>query len=123
MPGVCCVRMAGQHEWQDCCFLHVERNKIRWQNIDMCEALKNFICLNYNGPPVVKDYFDEQKLRMENARLKEDLSHVTGLTSKSLDHPFMPMPLGMPQMYVSSLDLSIVGLSMHVQHQPLCAVA
>ncbi|KAE8770655.1 homeobox-leucine zipper protein ROC8-like [Hordeum vulgare] len=89
----------------------------------MCEALKNFICLNYKGPPVVKDYFDEQKLRMENARLKEDLSRVTGLTSKSLDHPFMPMPLGMPQMSVSSLDLSIVGLSMHVHHQPLCAAA
>ncbi|KAI4995432.1 hypothetical protein ZWY2020_035335 [Hordeum vulgare] len=88
----------------------------------MCETLKNVICLNYDGPPAVEDYFDEQKLRMENARLMEELNHITGLTSKSPGLPFMHMPLGKARMFVSLLDLSIGGLSMGVHHQPLCDV-
>jgi hypothetical protein len=40
----------------------------------MREALRSVICPTCGGPPVADDYFDEQKLRMENARLKEEAS-------------------------------------------------
>ena len=40
----------------------------------MREALRTVICPTCGGPPVADDYFDEQKLRMENARLKEEAS-------------------------------------------------
>jgi hypothetical protein len=40
----------------------------------MREALKNIICPHCGAQPVSEDsYFDEQKLRLENARLKEEV--------------------------------------------------
>jgi homeobox-leucine zipper protein len=73
-----CVRLCelqAQHERADNCFLRAENDKIRCENITMREALKNVICPSCGGPPVAEDFFDEQKLRMENARLKEEVNH------------------------------------------------
>jgi hypothetical protein len=40
----------------------------------MREALKNVICSTCGGPPINVDCdFDEQKLRIENAQLKEEV--------------------------------------------------
>jgi hypothetical protein len=69
------VLLQAQHERQDNCFLRAENDKIRCENIAMQEALRNVICPTCGGPPVADDHFDEQKLRMENARLKEEASH------------------------------------------------
>jgi hypothetical protein len=76
MLGVDCLAglAQAQHERQDNCFLRAENDKIRCENITMREALRNVICPTCGGPPVADDYFDEQKLRMENARLKEEAS-------------------------------------------------
>ncbi|KAI4976310.1 hypothetical protein ZWY2020_049917 [Hordeum vulgare] len=112
------TQMKAQHERQDNCFLRVENDKIRCENIAMREALKNVICPTCGGPPVAEDYFDEQKLRMENARLKQELDRVAGLTAKYLGRPFTQMPQGTPQMPVSSLDLSMGGVPMGGHHQP-----
>ena len=68
--------LQAQHERQDNCFLRAENDKIRCENIAMREALRTVICHTCGGPPVTDDYFDEQKLRMENARLKEEASHL-----------------------------------------------
>ena len=75
-----------QHERQDNCFLRAENDKIRCENIAMREALRTVICPTCGGPPVADDYFDEQKLRMENARLKEEASiiHPTLLAFSSV---------------------------------------
>ncbi|TVU17346.1 hypothetical protein EJB05_33371, partial [Eragrostis curvula] len=98
-----------QHERQDNCFLRAENDKIRCENITIKEALKNIICPNCGGPPIGEDFFDEQKkLRMENARLKEELDRVSSITSKYLGRPFTQMP-PVPSMSVSSLDLSVGG--------------
>ncbi|TVU04306.1 hypothetical protein EJB05_50122 [Eragrostis curvula] len=100
------TQMKAQHERQDNCFLRAENDKIRCENITMKEALKNIVCPNCGGPPIGEDFFDEQKLRMENARLKEELDRVSSITSKYLGRPFTQMP-PMPSMSVSgSLDLS-----------------
>jgi hypothetical protein len=69
----CWCSIQAQHERADNCFLRAENDKIRCENITMREALKNVICPNCGGPPVAEDFFDEQKLRMENARLKEEV--------------------------------------------------
>ncbi|KAJ1258517.1 hypothetical protein BS78_10G081400 [Paspalum vaginatum] len=100
------TQMKAQHERADNCFLRAENDKIRCENITMREALKNVICPNCGGPPVAEDFFDEQKLRMENARLKEELDRVSSLTSKYLGRPFTQMP-PVTTMSVSSLDLSV----------------
>ena len=67
--------MQAQHERADNCFLRAENDKIRCENIAMREALKNVICPTCGGPhSATDDYFDEHKLRMENAHLKEEAS-------------------------------------------------
>ncbi|XP_040380704.1 homeobox-leucine zipper protein ROC8 [Oryza brachyantha] len=104
------TQMKAQHERADNCFLRAENDKIRCENIAIREALKNVICPTCGGPPVGEDYFDEQKLRMENARLKEELDRVSNLTSKYLGRPFTQLPPATP-MSVSSLDLSVGGMS------------
>lgn len=66
-----------QHERADNCALRSENDKIRCQNIAMREALKNVVCPSCGVPPMGEDsYFDEQKLRMENAQLKEEVSFI-----------------------------------------------
>ncbi|RLN08863.1 homeobox-leucine zipper protein ROC8-like [Panicum miliaceum] len=104
------TQMKAQHERQDNCFLRAENDKIRCENIAMREALRNVICPTCGGPPVADDYFDEQKLRMENARLKEELDRVSSLTSKYLGRPFTQLPPVQPLSMSSSLDLSVGGL-------------
>ncbi|KAI4972730.1 hypothetical protein ZWY2020_003655 [Hordeum vulgare] len=54
---------------------------------------------------------------MKNARLKQELDRVAGLTAKYLGRPFTHMPQGTPQMSVSSLDLSMGGVPMGGHHQ------
>jgi hypothetical protein len=67
-----------QHERADNCALRAENDKIRCENIAIREALRNVICPSCGGPPVNEDsYFDEQKLRMENAQLKEEVTLAT----------------------------------------------
>ncbi|KAK3155410.1 hypothetical protein QOZ80_2BG0202960 [Eleusine coracana subsp. coracana] len=104
------TQMKAQHERADNCFLRAENDKIRCENIAMREALRNVICPTCGGPPVADDYFDEQKLRMENARLKEELDRVSSLTSKYLGRPMTQLPPVQP-LSMSSLDLSMGGLS------------
>ncbi|KAJ3700297.1 hypothetical protein LUZ61_004002 [Rhynchospora tenuis] len=104
------TQMKAQHERADNCFLRAENDKIRCENIAMREALKNVMCPNCGAPPISEDsYFDEQKLRMENARLKEELDRVSGLTSKYLGRPITQLPSIQP-LSISSLDLSVGGL-------------
>ncbi|AQK75299.1 Homeobox-leucine zipper protein ROC8-like [Zea mays] len=103
------TQMKAQHERQDNCFLRAENDKIRCENIAMQEALRNVICPTCGGPPVADDHFDEQKLRMENARLKEELDRVSSLTSKYLGRPITQLPSAQA-LSMSSLDLSVGGL-------------
>ncbi|AQK56288.1 Homeodomain leucine zipper family IV protein [Zea mays] len=104
------TQMKAQHERQDNCFLRAENDKIRCENIAMREALRSVICPTCGGPPVADDYFDEQKLRMENARLKEELDRVSSLTSKYLGRPITQLPPAQAALSMSSLDLSVGGL-------------
>ncbi|PNT69551.1 hypothetical protein BRADI_3g57567v3 [Brachypodium distachyon] len=102
------TQMKAQHERADNCFLRAENDKIRCENIAMREALKNVICPTCGGPHTNDDYFDEHKLRMENAHLKEELDRVSSLTSKYLGRPITQLPSSMQQsLSMSSLDLSM----------------
>ncbi|URD86588.1 Homeobox-leucine zipper protein [Musa troglodytarum] len=99
----------GQQERADNCLLRADNDKIRCENIAMREALKNVICPSCGGPPPDDDsYFDEQKLRMDNTRLKEELDRVSGLASKYLGRPLTQLPPVQP-VSISSLDLSAGG--------------
>ncbi|KAM0927268.1 hypothetical protein ACQ4PT_002988 [Festuca glaucescens] len=105
------TQMKAQHERADNCFLRAENDKIRCENIAMREALKNVICPTCGGPHSgADDYFDEHKLRMENAHLKEELDRVSSLTSKYLGRPITQLPSMHQPLSMSSLELSVGGL-------------
>ncbi|OVA03238.1 Homeobox domain [Macleaya cordata] len=99
------TQMKTQHERADNMALRSENDKIRCENIAIREALKHVICPSCGGPPVEDSYFDEQKLRMENARLKEELDRVSSLAAKYIGRPISRLPSIQP--LTSSLDLSV----------------
>ncbi|KAK9278927.1 hypothetical protein L1049_028508 [Liquidambar formosana] len=101
------TQMKAQHERADNCSLRAENDKFRCENIAMREALKNVICPSCGGPPIGEDsYFDEQKLRMENAQLKEELDRVSSIAAKYIGRPISQLPPVQP-IHISSLDLSM----------------
>ncbi|PIN04592.1 hypothetical protein CDL12_22872 [Handroanthus impetiginosus] len=101
------TQLKAQHERQDNCALRAENDKIRCENIAIREALKNVICPSCGGPPVSEDsYFDEQKLRIENAHLKEELDRVSSIAAKYIGRPIAQLPPVQP-IHLSSLDLSM----------------
>ncbi|CAA0820961.1 Homeobox-leucine zipper protein HDG11 [Striga hermonthica] len=103
------TQMKAQHERADNCALRAENDKIRCENIAIREALKNVICPSCGGPPLSEDpYFDEQKLRMENAHLKDELDRVSSVAAKYIGRPISQLPPVQP-IHVSSLDLSMAG--------------
>ncbi|KAG8388503.1 hypothetical protein BUALT_Bualt02G0132400 [Buddleja alternifolia] len=103
------TQMKSQHERADNCALRAENDKIRCENIAIREALKNVICPSCGGPPVSEDsYFDEQKLRIENAQLKEELDRVSSVAAKYIGRPISQLPPMQP-IHVSSLDLSMAS--------------
>ena len=66
--------LKAQHERADNCALKEENDRIRCENIAIREAIKHAICLNCGDAPLHEDsYFDEQKLRIENAHLREEV--------------------------------------------------
>ncbi|KAL1568349.1 Homeobox-leucine zipper protein hdg11 [Salvia divinorum] len=107
------TQMKAQHERSDNCTLRADNDRIRCENIAMREALRNIICPSCGGPPVTEDsYFDEQKLRMENAQLKEELDRVSSIAAKYIGRPISQLPPLQP-VHVSSLDLSMGSFGGH----------
>ncbi|KAF7822028.1 homeobox-leucine zipper protein HDG11-like [Senna tora] len=101
------TQMKAQHERADNCSLRAENDKIRCENIAIREALKNVICPSCGGPPINHDsYFDDQKLRLENAQLKEELDRVSSIAAKYIGRPISQLPPVQP-IHISSLDLSM----------------
>ncbi|KAK1429109.1 hypothetical protein QVD17_11311 [Tagetes erecta] len=103
------TQMKAHHERADNCALRVENDKIRCENIVIREALKNLVCPTCGGPPIGEDcYFDEQKLRFENAQLKEELDRVSSIAAKYIGRPVLQLPAVQP-FHMSSLDLSMAS--------------
>ncbi|KAL8547791.1 hypothetical protein ACS0TY_007213 [Phlomoides rotata] len=107
------TQMKAQHERADNCALRSENDKIRCENIAIREALKNVICPSCGSSPSPEDsYFDEQKLRIENAHLKEELDRVSSIAAKYIGRPISQLPPVQP-IHISSLDLSMASFGGH----------
>lgn len=71
------------------------------------EAMRNPMCSNCGGPAMIGDIsLEEQHLRIENARLKDELDRVCALAGKFLGRPVSSMAPPMPN---SSLELGVGG--------------
>lgn len=102
------TQMKAQTERAENSLLRAENEKLRSENVIMREAIKNPTCPHCGGPATMGEMsFDEQQLRIENGRLKEELDRVSALAAKYLGRPIARLnPLPLPS---SSLDLQVGG--------------
>jgi homeobox-leucine zipper protein len=72
------------------------------------EAMKNPMCTNCGGPAMLGEVsLEEQHLRVENARLKDELDRVCALAGKFLGRPISSLASPIPPMPCSSLELGM----------------
>ncbi|GFS34886.1 homeobox-leucine zipper family protein [Actinidia rufa] len=95
------TQMKTQLERHENSILRQENDKLRAENMSIREAMRNPICNNCGGPAIIGDIsLEEQQLRIENARLKDELDRVCALAGKFLGRPIPAMPN-------SSLELGV----------------
>lgn len=90
--------------------LRQENDKLRADNMSIRDAMRNPICTNCGGPAIIGDIsLEEQHLRIENARLKDELDRVCALAGKFLGRPVSSM--GPPPIPNSSLELGVGNIN------------
>ncbi|KAI3764470.1 hypothetical protein L2E82_14479 [Cichorium intybus] len=99
------TQMKTQLERHENSILRQENDKLRAENMSIREAMRNPMCTNCGGPAMIGDIsLEEQHLRIENARLKDELDRVCALAGKFLGRPVSSMAPPMPN---SSLELGV----------------
>lgn len=95
--------------------LKQENDKLRSENLSIREATSNAVCVGCGGPAMLGEVsLEEHHLRVENARLKDELSRVCALAAKFLGKSISVM--APPQMHQphpvpgSSLELAVGGI-------------
>ncbi|XP_073270399.1 homeobox-leucine zipper protein ANTHOCYANINLESS 2-like isoform X1 [Primulina huaijiensis] len=103
------TQMKTQLERHDNSLLRQENDKLRAENMSIRDAMRNPMCTNCGGPAIIGDIsLEEQHLRIENARLKDELDRVCVLAGKFLGRPISSMTVSMvPPMPNSSLELGV----------------
>lgn len=79
VSNFCFQQLKAQQDRADNAILRVENESLKGENFRLQSALRNIACPNCGGPAVLGEIsFDEQHLRIENARLKEEVWHFLG---------------------------------------------
>ncbi|XP_041023165.1 homeobox-leucine zipper protein MERISTEM L1-like [Juglans microcarpa x Juglans regia] len=82
------TQMKAQHERHENAILKAENDKLRAENNRFKESLGNTSCPNCGGPATLGEMsFDEQHLRIENARLREEIDRISGIAAKYVGKP------------------------------------
>lgn len=98
--------MKTQLERHENSLLRQENDKLRAENMSIREAMRNPMCTNCGGPAILGDIsLEEQHLRIENLRLKDELDRVCTVAAKFLGRPISSLPL--PPMPNSTLELGV----------------
>ncbi|RYR24558.1 hypothetical protein Ahy_B02g058062 [Arachis hypogaea] len=101
------TQMKTQLERHENTLLRQENDKLRAENMSIRDAMRNPMCSNCGGPAIIGELsLEEQHLRIENARLKDELDRVCALAGKFLGRPISSMggPHPLPN---SSLELGV----------------
>ncbi|KAL3522039.1 hypothetical protein ACH5RR_014873 [Cinchona calisaya] len=102
------TQMKAQHERHDNTQLREDNEKLRAENIRYKEALSNATCPNCGGPAAIGEMsFDEQHLRIENARLREEIDRISGIAAKYVGKPMLSYPHLPPGASSRSLDIGV----------------
>lgn len=106
------TQMKAQHERHENTQLRNENEKLRTENIRYKEALTNATCPNCGGPAAIGEMsFDEQHLRIENARLREEIDRISGIAAKYVGKPMLTYPHLAPHGTPRSLDLEVANFN------------
>ncbi|GFZ15515.1 homeobox-7 [Actinidia rufa] len=109
------TQMKAQHDRQDNVILRAENENLKNENYRLQAALRSILCPNCGGPAMLGEMgYDEQQLRIENARLKEEFERVCCLTSRYSGRSIQSMGLE-PPMLAPSLDLDMSIYPRHFQ--------
>ncbi|XP_039160328.1 homeobox-leucine zipper protein HDG2 isoform X2 [Eucalyptus grandis] len=88
------TQMKTQHERHENTQLRSENEKLRADNMRYREALTNASCPNCGGPTAIGEMsFDEHHLRLENARLREEIDRISAIAAKYVGKPIANYPL------------------------------
>ncbi|KAI6702435.1 hypothetical protein NL676_011571 [Syzygium grande] len=103
------TQMKAQQDRADNVILRAENDSLKNENYRLQAALRNIVCPNCGGPAMLGEMgFDEQQLRIENARLKEELERVCCLASRYSGQQIQSIPPLPPPSFLSpSLDLEM----------------
>ncbi|KAJ6675415.1 HOMEOBOX-LEUCINE ZIPPER PROTEIN MERISTEM L1 [Salix viminalis] len=103
------TQMKTQLERHENSLLRQENDKLRAENMSIRDAMRNPMCSNCGGPAIIGDIsLEEQHLRIENARLKDELDRVCALAGKFLGRPISSLASSLgPPMPNSSLELGV----------------
>ncbi|CAK9319038.1 unnamed protein product [Citrullus colocynthis] len=86
------TQMKTQLERHENTLLRQENEKLRTENMAIREAMRDPICSNCGGPAIIGEIsIEEQQLRIENARLKDELDRVCALAGKFLGRAAVPL--------------------------------
>ncbi|CAO2819664.1 unnamed protein product [Amaranthus hypochondriacus] len=120
------TQMKAQHDRTDNVILRAENDNLKNENYRLQAVLRSLVCPGCGGSSILGELeYDEQHLRVENARLKEELDRVcavasryTGRSLQSLGPTPPPATLLPPP---PSLDLDMGIYSKHFQEpMPPC---
>ncbi|KAK2644425.1 hypothetical protein Ddye_019620 [Dipteronia dyeriana] len=104
------TQMKAQHERHENQILKSENEKLRAENNRYKEALGNATCPNCGSPAALGEMsFDEQHLRIENARLREEIDRISGIAAKYVGKPLSSLSHLSPHLPSRSLDLGGFG--------------
>ncbi|KAK7279986.1 hypothetical protein RJT34_25048 [Clitoria ternatea] len=103
------TQMKTQLERHENIMLRQENEKLRAENSLMKDAMSNPVCNNCGGPAIPGQIsFEEHQIRIENARLKDELNRICALANKFLGKPISSLtgPMALPTSN-SGLELGI----------------
>ncbi|KAK1686536.1 hypothetical protein QYE76_047384 [Lolium multiflorum] len=112
------TQMKTQLERHENAILKQENDRLRAENMTIREAMRTPMCGGCGSPAMLGEVsLEEQHLRIENERLKDELSRVCTLATKFLGKPvsllspmqLQPQHLSMP-LPNSSLELAVGGI-------------
>nr|CAB3488346.1 unnamed protein product [Digitaria exilis] len=107
------TQMKNQHERQENSQLRAENDKLRAENMRYKEALSSASCPNCGGPAALGEMsFDEHHLRVENARLREEIDRISAIAAKYVGKPMVSFPVlssPLATASASTLDIGIGG--------------
>ncbi|XP_042503933.1 homeobox-leucine zipper protein ROC3 [Macadamia integrifolia] len=102
------TQLKAQQDRTDNVMLRAENDNLKKENFRLQAALRNIMCPNCGGAAILGEVsYEEQHLRVENARLKEELERISCLVQRCGGRPIQALAPPAQPMLLPSLDLEM----------------